>query len=438
MEELDLRKKSPDKHYIHLDKKKKFQNYEPLINNPHFVERHGFYPFVHFDITFKKYIFNKNTKKKELKKKVRPIKYAAHIDRFIYQKYAGVTNEQYDIFAKRHGIHRASIAYRKSLKGKNNIHFAKEVFEFIAKQDHAYIFLGDFTSFFDNLDHAYLKEQLMEVFDTTQLSNDHYAIFKNISKYSYINLSDIESEKELKLKQMNEQKLMKFFTTEEFHTFKRKNLKKNIAPFGIPQGSPISAVYANVYMTQFDKQMNDYATSRKGMYRRYSDDFIVVLPIGNSEEHKKHAAWITQLSDSIPRLDLQAEKTKHFLFNKEMDSRLVTVTGKSVMMNYLGFRLDGRTVTIRDKSLFKYYSRAYRKARTAARYKGKKHEKVILRKLLNLYTYIGDQRKEKDYGNFITYAKKADRLFSSSSLLSSGINNQLRKHWKKINKILKI
>lgn len=432
-----MRKKSPDKHYIHLDKKKKFQNYETLINTPQYVERHGFYPFVHFDITFKKYIFNKDTKKKELKKKVRPIKYAAHIDRFIYQKYARLTNEEYDQFAKRNGIHRASIAYRKSLKGKNNIHFAKEVFEFMAKQKQAYIFLGDFTSFFDNLDHDYLKERLMEVFDTTHLSDAHYAVFKNISKYSYLNLSDIESEKEVKLKQMNEQKLMKFFTTEEFHTFKRKNLKKNIAPFGIPQGSPISAVYANVYMTQFDKKMNDYATSRKGIYRRYSDDFIVVLPVENSDDHKAHATWITQLSDSIPRLDLQAEKTEHFLFNKEEDTSLQSVTGKSVFMNYLGFRFDGRTVTIRDKSLFKYYSRAYRKARTVAKNKGKKNEKIILRKMLNLYTYIGDQRKEKDYGNFITYAQKADQMFSDSPLLNSEIKNQIQRHWKKINKIVK-
>lgn len=431
-----MRKKSPDKYYIHLDNKKKFQNYEPLINNPRYVQRHGFYPFIHFDITFKKFIFNKDTKKKELKKKIRPIKYAAHIDRFIYQKYAGLTNDEYNFFAKRQGIHKASIAYRNCFKGKNNIHFAKEVFEFMAKQNQAYVFLGDFTNFFDNLEHEYLKDRLIEVLDVPRLSGDHYAVYKNITKYSYLKLSDIEAKKGLKLKDMNEQGLKKFFTSEEFKNLKRENLKKNSAPFGIPQGSPISAVYANIYMTEFDKKMNDYATSRNGMYRRYSDDFIVILPTEEIDEYKKHDTWINELSKTIPRLDLQQDKTEHFLYKKEEVSRVQTINGTSTSMNYLGFRFDGTAVTIRDKSLFKYYSRAYRKARTVARNKGMKHEKIILRNFLNLYTYLGDQRRVNDFGNFLTYARKAHSLFSSSPFLESRINNQVRNHWKKLNRIL--
>ena len=46
----------------------------------------------------------------------------------------------------------------------------------------------------------------------------------------------------------------------------------------IPQGSSISAVLANIYMIEADKKINEYVVSLGGMYRRYSDDFIVVVP----------------------------------------------------------------------------------------------------------------------------------------------------------------
>lgn len=432
-----MKRKSPNKHYIHLDKKKKIENYQSYIDNPLKVKEHGFFPFIHFDITFKKYIFNKVSKKKELKRKIRPIKYSAHLDRFIYQKYANDVNEKYNDFAKKKGIQKASIAYRNCFKGKNNIHFAKEVFEFLAENKQAYVFLGDFTNFFDNLDHDYLKKKLMEVLDVDRLAEDHYAVYKNICKYSYVKLDQIEVEKGKKLKEMNEERIEKFFETKEFHDFKRKNLKKNIAPFGIPQGSPISAVYANVYMASFDKSINDYVTSRKGIYRRYSDDIIIVLPIVDSNEYKMHSEEIRRLSAEIPRLNLQEDKTEHYLFNKHEDVKLKSLTGTDTSLNYLGFRFDGEVVTIRDKSLFKYYSRAYRKARTVYRNKDNKHHKVILRKLLNLYTYIGDERRENTYGNFITYAKKAHNEFSQSKFLKSNINKQIQKHWSKINKAIK-
>lgn len=45
---------------------------------------------------------------------------------------------------------------------------------------------------------------------------------------------------------------------------------------GIPQGTPISAALANVYMLHFDKRINDAVKPLKGIYRRYSDDMIVV------------------------------------------------------------------------------------------------------------------------------------------------------------------
>ena len=53
---------------------------------------------------------------------------------------------------------------------------------------------------------------------------------------------------------------------------------KNPNSYGIPQGSPISALLANVYMLDIDKKIYEIVTGHNGMYMRYSDDFIIILP----------------------------------------------------------------------------------------------------------------------------------------------------------------
>ena len=47
-----------------------------------------------------------------------------------------------------------AVAYRTDLH-KNNIHFAKVAVDFIRESGPCYIMIGDFTNFFDNLDHRY-------------------------------------------------------------------------------------------------------------------------------------------------------------------------------------------------------------------------------------------------------------------------------------------
>jgi retron-type reverse transcriptase len=45
---------------------------------------------------------------------------------------------------------------------------------------------------------------------------------------------------------------------------------------GIPQGTPISAVLANIYMLEFDKVIHNWLSARGGVYRRYSDDMLFI------------------------------------------------------------------------------------------------------------------------------------------------------------------
>ena len=70
------------RNYAHFDKKASLENVWEYINNPEFVAKHGFYPFIHFVQSFNKY-----GKEKGIKPKERELCYSAHIDRCIFQFY---------------------------------------------------------------------------------------------------------------------------------------------------------------------------------------------------------------------------------------------------------------------------------------------------------------------------------------------------------------
>lgn len=386
------KKRQVDKYYTHFDLKKKLARYEHKVKDPRFVATHGFFPFIHFQIKHKKYTLNHQSGKKVVVPKIRDIKYAAHVDRLIYQHYGDEVNKLYNKAAKKYGINRVATAYRNNFTGKSNIHFAKEVFEFITEQESAYIFIGDFSNFFDNLEHAYLKERLKDVLNVKSLSVDHYAVYKNVTKYSYMRLTDIAKFKKTTMKKLKKTKEQRYFTTQDFQMAKQRYLLKNEETFGIPQGSSISSVYSNVYMLNFDREINGYVTARKGMYRRYCDDFIIVVP-GSSEGHYN---FILKKTREIPKLDLQPAKTEQFFYDSQSEECIQALNKPQNHINYLGFYFDGKLVKIRDKSLFKYYSRAYKKAKVVLREEDKQKRKIIQRKLYNLYTYLGDNLKKKE------------------------------------------
>ena len=109
-----------DKFYTHFDVKKYHTDYQQRIQNVHWVRKHGFYPFIHFQMNCSKYT-NDSNGKKYIKEKNRDIYYAAHIDRFIYEYYGNRLNNRYNEYMKEKGISRASTAYRNCTPGKCNI-----------------------------------------------------------------------------------------------------------------------------------------------------------------------------------------------------------------------------------------------------------------------------------------------------------------------------
>jgi len=191
MNSEDFRKTNEGiKKYAHFDNRVSLKNDEvwKYVTNPNQIRVHAFYPFISFEKLCPKYSHKKN----KLKDKKRPLSYSAHIDRCIYQYYAYLINEKYNMRAELDGINECAVAYRNNLH-KNNVDFANRAYEFIMKNKECYIIAGDFKEFFNSLNHEYLKERLCDLFGCAQLSDDYYAVFKSITKYSSCMLEDILS-----------------------------------------------------------------------------------------------------------------------------------------------------------------------------------------------------------------------------------------------------
>lgn len=420
------KKKYRVKGYKHLDSKKSIEKVKDKIQNPQWVAKHGFYPFMHFEIKFQKY----SRKEKRPKEKVRKIFYASHIDSFIYKYYGDELNNYYNSIAHEMSINEVSTAYRNNLSGKSNIDFAKEVIDFIKIQKNAYVFVADFTNFFDTLDHRYLKEKIRCVLKKDTLPKDYYNVFKNITKFSYFIKDTIEAELKTKYTESEIKDSYKYFTEEEFRAFKHKNIYKNSKSYGIPQGAGISSVCSNIYLLDFDEKIQKYTNEQNGLYRRYCDDLIIVIPIeGDIKDYnyKIHQKFVEDVRRQIPNLEIQPEKTGNYFYSND---KITDLEFESTELDYLGFSFNGEEVRIREKSLFKYYTRTYCKIRIANRKSKEFGRKSYRRELYKNYSHLG--KNKKGHGNFLSYVERAQKIFDEDSKTVNLMEKQVKNHWKNI------
>lgn len=347
-------------------------------------------------------------------------------------------NQMYNERVVHDGITKAAVAYRTNFNKKSNINFSKWAFDKIKQLGKAYVMIGDFTNFFDNLDHAYLKQQCCSLLRCDVLPNDYYSVFKSVTAYGVWELKDLLALNGLEdtitgRKQLNRKK--RVLTLQQFKE-NSSHIRKNMNHYGIPQGSPISAVLANVYMLEVDKHINDIVQTHGGMYMRYSDDFIAIVPVYNENNAVDALKKIQDVIDSTPGLTLEPNKTQYFAYDKgslKNSGKIFHADSDDSkrFINFLGFTFDGKQITIRAKTVSKYYYRMYRKAKNIVNsgYRTRKGNRISCRNLYQTYSERGAHGKR---GNFLSYVARADKEYQNEK----AITRDTRRHMRKIRKAL--
>ena len=238
--------------------------------------------------------------KRESTRKPREIYHTNHLDAHIYSYYTQkILEPKYELELKKDPeLDKSVIAYRRievadKSRCKCNIDFANEVFDEISQLPGEISVLAlDISKFFDSLDHRILKQCWVKLLGRDDLPDDHYNVYKSLTNFVYAEVKEVI--KELGFKHANElvendEPYLVKNGAEFRERIKNKGLLKT-NPFrrtkedgskivkGIPQGTPMSAFLANLYMLEFDKEVIALLKIHNGIYRRYSDDILVVCP----------------------------------------------------------------------------------------------------------------------------------------------------------------
>ena len=444
---LETYKKKKHKKYRHFDNPiSLIEKRRDLLTNPEEICRHCFYPLI--KILLRKNRLRKvlplsssnNSLKPKVKRdepKIREILLCSHIDSLIYSYYAFLLSEKYETYLRKNHILDFPIAYRK-LNGKCNIEFSHEAIEHIKNQKNGcWILLFDFKDFFGSLNHLVLKEKIQRVLNVERLPRDWFSIYKNITRYSFIAQEKIFEIKEIPAGERK--KALKtsdrWFSPKEFRQL-ASHINRNSTGIGIPQGSPISAILSNVYMIDFDQELAEIISRLKGFYRRYSDDFIVVIPksrVCDSDDIKNKIISLVENYD----LKIEEHKTRIFYFNGRRIFEKSDNQYKTSILTFLGFSFNGRSSSIKSGTISRGYNKLLREAKILEKLLDKYEQGLteevppVPNNLRERILYIENKKKissgvkVKSYKkkNFITYGYKASKVFNNNEGVFHAMRN---------------
>lgn len=457
------------------------------------IAQHSFLPFLHRTIFQRKFRANtsglknksKKRKRNKLDSKKREIFFASHFDAQIYAYYSYLLSEKYNELLKTKSFNKAVVAYRKiEIEGKKNKHkcnvdFALETFQFIKdnKDKELTVIVADITKFFDELDHKILKQKWAQVWDNSiTLPKDHYNVFKSLIKMRYVNedllfrnyknqiwvktgtendpKTPAFKQKAIKHKRfLKDNNAVAYCKQQEFYQNSLHLITKSTRTKGIPQGTALSATLANIYMLDFDQEVQDFIESGdiRGYYQRYSDDLIIVVPRNQQEEAIR---ILRSLVDNKVNLEIHPDKTKVYHFQQkdgkyagyEVDEE--TGEEKNKTLEYLGFEYDGQRALIKTSGYSKFnrsMKRAFKRASSLAINAESTDDKIHKSALFKRFTYKGSKRRmirngktktyRYDWGNYLSYVEKANAAFRDFNN-GDQIKRQSRKSWSRFNELM--
>lgn len=409
------------KPFLHFDlplSKKEAVAYATCQRN---VIRHPFYPLIRFPLLQPRtkkisscgsVTFNKVSKE-------RAIAYPAHKDGYIFSYYKSILERCYENWIQENGLEHAITAFRRT--GKNNIHLAKDAFDFIRATPGCLIIATDVEAFFDTIHHGCLKETWAKFLDLTELPEDHYAVFKAITRFSTVEKYKVYNLFRIRLTGItNRTRRPKRICTPQ--QFRRKVIPRGLVirnpglpgKKGIPQGSQISPLLSNMYLSSLDLEMHNAASKLQGRYWRYCDDVLMVIPPNHSRN------MLDRLDSNLDSLSLKRSEAKTQVIAKNDLSF-------SKQIQYLGFTFNGSETMIRPSSIHRYHRKA-KKAMKATQVRRERESKqggqeapFRRQAILNMYSELpvrgvkirARQREQKYKGNFTHYMDRAAEILDS-------------------------
>ena len=479
------------------------------VTNTDNIANHKFTPLLHRTLYQRKYRplegAGKTKTGKRIRnakpKKARQIFFASHLDSIVYSYYSHLLTQAYETYLKDKAYNKTAVAYRKipietGKKGnKSNIEFAFETFSFIEqnKTRKLSMIVADVTAFFDNLDHRILHKQWKRVLNVEDMPSNHYTLYKSLTAKRYVNENElfnrfkdsllverfkpndtndtvIKRKSVKKIQNLRQENVVAFCEEKDFFT-KAVDLIRVDKPYnkahredrgmnvlkGIPQGTPMSATLANIYMLDFDALVYDEVSRKNGFYQRYSDDLIIVC---NKEDEQYFYDLIRREIEEKSKLKIQPKKTSIYRYSLDENNKFCggivkgDVVSSSKQLEYLGFEYDGHKVRVKTAGFSKFYRNMKRSFRRAVHFAKQAHipsNSMFEARLYKRFTHLGSKRrrryvadpssptgfkesKEYDWGNFISYLNKANSVMKSING-DDTIKNQYRKVWNKFHEV---
>ncbi|HEY8358935.1 MAG TPA: reverse transcriptase/maturase family protein [Ramlibacter sp.] len=389
------------------------QSFVDSTANPDFVAAHVFSPLIHYVKSTKRY----KAKKHKVELKPRPIMYASHRDACILARYAASLNKRLDEHYSAQGLTDCVIAYRAL--GKGNYHFSAEAYQHAVQNAPCTIMAFDVSGFFDNLNHKHLKSRLKTLLGVSSLSSDWHNVFRAVTRFRYVLLDDLQKHPVFgpRLREKSTAPVGTVAEIKAASIMLRPNGQQFDPPrpgeAGIPQGTPISAALSNVFMIEFDEKAKSFCDGIDALYRRYSDDIIVIC---KPDDAAAVQAEIENLM-TAEGLELSKDKTEITQF----DIRTPGAPAAREFAQYLGFTYYHGSAGLRPSSI----SRQWRKLRQALAHAEGAARKgsgtLYTRKLRKRFAAIHDLSAGAPLRNFPSYARRSATAFGQSRIIKKQV-----------------
>jgi len=394
------------------------RDYYELILDQNLID-HSFDPLISFEMNQIKYsveILHPDCncfRRSKIKK--RPIKTTSHRDRILYSAWNYYLSEKHKNWIKRNLLENSVSAYVPKTR-KFNAHFAKLAFDYIqGKNEYSAIAL-DIKSFFDNIPHKALKNNLIELIDEgIELNKINFKLFKANTNYTYIELDFL---KPILNKLESGSGMYMNRSRQNWNKLRNKGLIINNVNKGIPQGLPCSGVLSNIVMMQFDLIMNKEAIATNSIYLRYADDIFIASPNKSIKTQLIQKCFFELKNLQLP---VAEKKTEEFEYTPLMNDH--------PQISYLGLNCEGNKISARQNGVNKFYQRTsqfiYSYVFTCRR------RGIILsrKKIRAIFTHSGKH-------NFYSYLRRSSEVFELDSRYNhKKVKHVLKKHVKWIDRV---